>query len=335
MQAIFKVPECITHAERRGQMRARFGRLEKASVTILEDLFKGHGATGRLVNLSMEGLCMKIERAISIEQDRRLPISQNLFQFHQTLMVVRILDLPHSPVVECTGRVAHLEEFPEGLLMGIHLEGLGGLEAQILNQVLGRRLPTFSRSFPQKRRRCEMDFTSADEAERLARMLEDKGGEEAAPAADEEADVLEAVEDPMDALPPQDRLALVKKRCRRILLIQSDDLNRAILAGTLQVDGFRQVREARNLLEALQCTRVGTFDLIILDQTIGTHGAQTILERLRKLGHCEDVPVIMIAEHTDVKTTIMAKAARIDHVQKVPIDYDGELRGVLNHLLKI
>jgi CheY-like chemotaxis protein len=334
MQVVFKLPDCIYHAERRSQMRARFGRLEKANVTILEDLFQGRGVTGRLVNISLEGLCLRVEKAISIQQDRRLPVNTNLFQNNQQLLVVRILDLPRTPVLECSGRVAHMFETPEGVLMGVRMEGLGGLEADILTQVLGRRLPTFSRGFPRKVRRCEMDLGALEEAERLAR-LESERGDAAPEDLAELPEEVAAASDPLEGMSARDRLVLVKKRCRRILLVQADDLNRAILAGTLQVDGFRQVKEARNLVEALQCTRNGTFDLILLDQGVGAQGAQTLLERLRKLGHLEEVPVVMIADTCDVKTTIMAKAARIDHVQRVPVDYDGELRAVLHRLLKI
>ena len=56
---------------------------------------------------------------------------------------------------------------------------------------------------------------------------------------------------------------------------------------------------------------------------------------LRQHGLREDALVILLAEKIDVRTSIMAKAARIQHVQTKPVDYDGSLRKVLERLLNL
>lgn len=120
-----------------------------------------------------------------------------------------------------------------------------------------------------------------------------------------------------------------KQPGRCILLIQIDDLDRAILAGTRLVDGSSQVKEARSLTEALRRVREGSTSLLVIEQQLGAISAQWLLKRLRQLGHCEDLPVILMAEQPDVKTTIMAKALRIAQVQKRPLDDDGAFKGAL------
>ena len=275
LKAIFKLPECVYHAERREKLRTRFGQRESANVTVLENLFEGHGATGKLINLSLEGLCMRLEKALSIRENRRLAITTGIFRPKQELMVVRLLDLPRAPLVECSGRVTHLEEGPEGVSLGVHLEGLGTLEAQILHQVMAHRIPTFARGFPQKRRRSELDLEAPGRQE---------PSDETPPQPLPDPVEVESIDTDRATEGAPDRLNRMKKRGRRILLIQIDDLDRAILAGTLLVDGFSQVKEARSFTEALRWVREGAMDLILIEQQLGTMSAQQLLEQLRKLG---------------------------------------------------
>lgn len=333
LKASFSLPEAIRFGERRERIRARFGPREKARVTVLEDFMQGCGATGRLVNLSLSGLCMRVDRVIAVHGQGQIPISPAVFTPGTRLALIRIQDLPHIPMIECIGFTSHSERSAIGTTVGIHLEGLGGLEQRLLADVLARRLPTFARNFPARRRRNEeelVDPTAAafPEMETWDTPPEEEHAETEATGDPEEPGV--AVE-----FTKQERLLLLKKRGKRILIIMHDDLDRAILAGTLQVDGFSHVMEARNYAEALGWFRVAPIDLVILDQQIGAHLGQKFLERLRGQGYCVETPVVLVSDHLDVRATIMAKALRIAHLQKKPIDFDGELRAVLYRLLRI
>jgi len=215
----------------------------------------------------------------------------------------------------------------------IHLEGLVGLEQRLLADVLARRLPTFARNFPARRRRNEEELVDPAAAASPEAEAWDTPSEEEIP----DGEVPEDSEAPgvTVALTKQERLLLMKKRGKRILIIMHDDLDRACLAGILQVDGFSHVMEARNYAEALGWFRVAPIDLVILDQQVGAHPGQKSLERLRGQGYCIETPVVLVSDHLDVRVTIMAKALRIAHLQKKPIDFDGELRAVLYRLLRI
>jgi len=335
LRALFTVPEKIMHAERRSKMRARFGPRERGTCTVLEGLFEGCGVTGRLVNLSLEGLCMRIDRAISIRDNRPCHPTPALFSLGKSVALVRIQNLPHTPLIECCGQVAHIEATPIGITLGLVLKGLGSLENQQITHLLARRLPSFARGFPVRYRRGREDFATDPEDK------SPEGEEDWSEPLDSEAEIAlaasPAAEDDLgDAkLSSHDRLLKIKKLGKKILLILSDDLDRAILAGTLQVDGYRQVQEAKSVIESLRAVRISVPDLIIIEQSVGAVPAQELLERLRKRGHCEGVPVVMVCNSPDIRTTIMAKAAHIDHVQVWPIDYDGVLRGVLATLLRL
>jgi hypothetical protein len=333
LKAAFSLPEAIRFGERRDRIRARFGPREKARVTVLEDFMQGCGATGRLVNLSLTGLCLRVDRVIAVHGEGQIPISPAVFTAGTRLAMVRIQDLPHVPMIECSGISSHSERSSIGTTVGLQFEGLGSLEQRLLADVLARRLPTFARNFPVRRRRSEAELVDpASIATQEAEAWDVPPNEEAM-----DANLPEAVSIPEDLpeVSKQERLLLIKKRGKRILIIMHDDLDRAIMAGTLHVDGFRQVVEARNYAEALSWFRTSSIDLVILDQQVGAHPGPKFLERLRALGHCVETPVVLVSEGLDVRATIMVKAMRIAYVQQKPVDYDGELRVALYRLLRI
>lgn len=327
LQALFQLPEAVRLGDRRERGRARFGPRERAKVTVLEGVFQGCGATGRLVNLSLGGLCMRVDRVVSVADDRKIPLTPQIFAPGTRLEVVRIQDLPQVPMIECTGVTTHIEKGPIGVTVGVRLEDLGGLEQRLLAQFLARRLPTFARHFPLRRRRREDELAELGE--------HDEEVWEEAEAADPEPPQEEAVGDGFPGEDRHARMVRIRKAGRRILLVILDDLDRAILAGTLQVDGYRQIAEARSYTEALRWFRAGAVDLVILEAQVGVHTGQRMLERLRAQGVALETPVVMLAEAGDIRAKLMAKVAKVAHLQRKPIDYDGELRGVLERLLGI
>lgn len=338
LQGVFHAPEAVFHAERRGGMRARFGTREKARVTMLENLFMGIGGSGRLVNLSIGGLCMKLERAINIKEDHPVPINTATFMAGKELMLVRVSDLPNTPMVECSGVVCHGRDSSEGALFGLRFSALGSLETRILETVLSRRLPSFARGFPIKRRRHEL----VDGVEQITGAkipgdtvdLDEFGEEESLEAVAE--GVEEEAETPVDPKErAQERLVQVRKKLKHLLLVISDDMDRAILAGTLQVDGFENVHEARTLVQALDQSKKTIPDLLIVDQQLGPHTGPEIVNKLRERGQLGLAPVILLQGEKDVKLLLAAKAEKIKHILAKPLNYDGELKELLERLLSL
>jgi CheY-like chemotaxis protein len=333
LEAWFTLPESVIHAERRTKLRTHFSPREKATVTVLQDLHDQFGATGPLLDLSMEGLCMRLERVIAIGDKVPVPASSGMFPPGTLFPIIRVEQLPFAPSVECSGVVAHIRDSDDGVIQGIRFLGLGELENQIVNQVMGRRLPRFSQGFPIRHRLQPGAAPPAQAAPALALdpalLLAIERLETCDWPEPEERTEEEARED------RRNRLLRMKKKPKRLLLVMFDDLDRAILAGTLKVDGYDKVLEARNYLEALAHGKVQGLDLVIIEQQLGTHSAQAFLEKLRKQGVCVDVPVVLLAGQLDVRVKLMAKAAHIDHLQQVPIDFDGELGAVLARLLKL
>ena len=334
LEAYVSVPEAVRHAERRSKMRTRFGSREKATVTCLggpQDLSRRQlGATGALLDLSLEGLCVRLERAVSTQDNSPLPVNASLFKPGDLLPVIRIEQLPFAPTLECSGHVAHIEELDNWIVLGICFDPPGEAQTQILAQVMSRRLPRFNQGYPIRERRPKEESAPAQAS---VQAPGEAGAEPLEGLSPEEAD---AAAFPHET--PEQRAArilLVRKKAKRILLVMFDDLDRAILSSILKADGFEKIHAARNLLEATSHFKVFTLDIIIIEQNLGAFTAQEILTRLRKQGLCQQLPVVLLAAEVDMRLKIMAKAAQIDQIQKLPVDYPGELQPALLRLLNL
>ncbi len=336
MQCVFALPDSIFHAERREAIRARFGTREKTQVVALQGLFDGIGLGGQMVNLSLGGCAFRMQRAMDISGDRRLPLRHDLLIPGTQLALVRLQDLPHLPMVECGGVVAHVDQRADGVVVGIRFEGLGGFESQVIGRLLTQRVPGFRRGFPRKRRYRDLTEEElkvpqapedplpemADEPE----VLQPPSAAETALSDDELLELREAVRVP-------NRLHLLKKRGKRILLLMGDELDRAIMMATLHVDGFRSVYEATSLEQALELNRSVALEMVIVDQRVGAHGALDLVEALRAEGLAKGAPVVVLQRQEEVRLKVASKAGGVSLILQHPVDFDGLMKPALEGLL--
>lgn len=341
MTAAFSIPESVEEGERRQRVRARFGPREKARVTILGDLFDGYGVAGRIMDLSLHGIKIRVDRTIQVRGARVVPNSANVFAMGESLALVRLQDLPHTSQVECSGRVAHIEQSSLGVTIGVKLDGLSLADQARIEATLIRRLPTFARSFPNRKRRkdgeLKYDRRPGDAVESLGpdEVWEDpseyEGGEGLLP---DDSNPLPLSPLSVSEEWRRERLRRIKKHGKRIMVISLDDFERAILAGTLHVDGFRRIVEARNFVEGISALRSGPVDLVFMDFSVGNLQGPALLAKLRQNGLAPEIPVIFLSDSMDVRSLIIAKGSGA-HLHARPVDFDGMIRPLIHQLLEI
>lgn len=341
MESVFRLPSRVHFADRRGNRRTRIGSRENASAAIFESFYEGVACSGKLLNISMEGLCMRMERAIQVQGGKRLAPHQDLFRVGQELQIVRILNLPHLPTIECSGQIRSCSASKDGpIRIGLQLDALSSIDIGNLHHFMMRRLPTFGREFPTRRRRGALDERepSEEDVEEEFQETPGEGGEEASAQVIEDpfAEFLEAhAAEPDDTqnAPTEDRLIRIRRRGKRFLVIMPDDLDRSIFVCTLHVGGFNCFFEAKNLVQGLELSKKAKIDAIFLDQQIGPLTGTEVAQRLRKMGRMEGIPIFQFMRTPDVKALLSAKAAGVNHVLKHPVDFDGELKGLLDRTL--
>jgi CheY-like chemotaxis protein len=328
MQSEFALPEAILHAERRGNVRVRFTPREPAKAVVLEGLFEGLGISGPIINLSMGGFNMRVDRVIDIRKDRRIQARTDLFHSVSKLALIRLSDLPHTPMVECSGVLRHVSSRSEGFFLGIELESMGSFETQAMTQVIARKVPGFGVGFPRKRRRGEIEANPEE-------LLEPEADEIQPPTEAEEALEDSEIQDLREIVQSPNRVALLRRRSRHILLLASDELERAVLLGTLYADGYRNIHEAAGLVQAMNLTHRYPLDALIVDQQVGRLSALDMIQNLRNGGRLATAKVIVLKANDDVKLKVAEKAGGIDLTVTHPVDFDGVLKPELERLLGI
>ena len=328
LQSEFVLPEAICHAERRSQVRVRLGHREAAKAVVLEGLFDGLGISGAIVNLSLDGLSLRVDRVIDIRKDRRLSPRSDLFVPGTPLALIRLQDLPLTPNLECSGILRQVHVRGESLFLGLQLESLGAFESQALARLIAHKVPGFTVHFPWKRRRGEIE--SEEEA-----LLEEppEDADIQPPTESEKALDDREIQDLRVIIGSPDRISLLRRRSRHILLVASDELERAILLGTLYVDGYRNIHEANGLVQALDQARRHVLDAVIVEQQTNPHSALELIQHLRNAGRLAHAKVIVLKSREDIKLTVAEKAGGIDLVVAHPVNFDGLLKPGLERLL--
>ena len=303
----FRLPDCISHAERRGGGRARFNLREKAQVLALESLFEGTGLSGKLLNLGRGGCAFRVEKAIDVRTDKKLVPSTSLVRSGKALDLIRLKEIPNVPVMDLTGVVSHCENRSEGLVVGLAFTSLKGSDALAIERLLVTRVPKVVQGFTWKRRRTEADPPEEGSAEiRVA-------PEAAAPP--EPPPVAEAPL-PIPGPPPivlseAETQRLLKRCSRQILLVVEHDLEREFLAARLRAEGFRGIHEARGWLPAAHKTRKVALDLILMNQQVGPNSALEIIDSLRGNGLSDEVRVVVLKQQEDVRLLLASKAGKL------------------------
>jgi len=110
-----------------------------------------------------------------------------------------------------------------------------------------------------------------------------------------------------------------KRRKKRILVIEDDEITREMLQRTLSRAGFR-VSTAPNGLKLVSSLNVSKPDLILLDVMMSWVNGIELCRLIGRIREYRDVPVIFVSGHSDAKTIEECKAAGgVEFIAK-PID---------------
>ncbi len=150
------LPEEIQRKERRKSNRTTISLREKVKVAALEGLGTGIGVTGMAVDVGTGGICMAIERAMVMQNEREVNPGYNLLDEGTELMIVKVNRLPGIPPFEVPGIVNRIDRVGKWRLAIQFSKMPGKTEALIKNLLDSRRSPvrTVRRS---RKRRMEMD----------------------------------------------------------------------------------------------------------------------------------------------------------------------------------
>lgn len=143
LQYRFTQPEHLFFADRRRNKRFPFRPRESAYVIASDGGIPGLGVAGPLVNISLGGLCLRVDRVLKLDDGLRIPPNTALFERGTSFPRIRIQDLPKLPLLEVSGWVAHTWERGSEVLLGFDLGELAEDHARTLGECLALREKMF------------------------------------------------------------------------------------------------------------------------------------------------------------------------------------------------
>jgi adenylate cyclase len=89
-----------------------------------------------------------------------------------------------------------------------------------------------------------------------------------------------------------------------LLVVDDNEANRYTLTHRLQRDGYSNIEEAENGLQALEMLRARRFDLVLLDITMPELDGYDVLKQIKSDMDLRDIPVIMISADDKVDSVV-------------------------------
>jgi hypothetical protein len=218
LQYGFRLPSSLMEADRRLNRRFPFRPRESAYVIAQDAGLPGIGVAGPLVNISMGGLALRVDRALRLDDGVRIPVHAARFERGQGFTRFRAQDLPRLPLLEGRAVAAHISEHDTELILGLTFVGMGLDEETALFRSLEFR----------------------EQMYRGGQRLEGAGSggpaREAAPAAPEIAELPAPQADPVATV-----MLMLQRRATRVVLVMAETPLRAELAGRLRQQGYHRL----------------------------------------------------------------------------------------------
>lgn len=319
---VLELPADLELKERRKHPRARLNPKEGANLTGLSSLFEGIGINGTLENVSEGGCRVRVDKALNIKDERRLPLGVALVPPGHAFMLLKLNKVPRCPaVMELSGKVAYAED-SGGLCLGIVFEQPRADVAAALRSLVSSRAGAVPTSLPPKARRKPVAEEDEDLLPRReARKPDPEPAPKPVPKPDpppvpvvppEVAAPVPAPEaSPAPAASRNSPLLRLKKRTRSIVLL-APGANGSLLREHLEEEGYGKVVLATDWAETIEQLHEGGAGLLLVDLE------RPILEVLEMLGKLTEAelalpPTVLAAD--EVSKAIVIAASRVGVTQ--------------------
>ena len=367
---VLELPDSLELRERRSQPRARLNPKEGATLTALTGLFEGVGITGVVENISEGGARVRVEKAMNIKGEKRLPLGTALVPQGQPFMLVKLNKIPKCPAaMELEGRAAYLDGSGGGLVLGLAFSKPRSDFAAALRGLVASRTSAIPSALPAKtRRRPEAapqeprpasDSAPATAANGAAtppsRAAEEPAGLAPAPAGSTSAPALDVTVPPpmpaagVPAAPPEpppaapeeapapapvrnDPILRLRKRSRAVVALASSPAAADLLKEHLQEEGYGRVLATGLSRDLFDLLQQPNLGILFLDGNLGPLDGLALVNQLR--GQFSTLPPIVLAVE-DASTAIVLAARRsgVAQVLVKPYNLDATFTELLDQLI--
>ncbi len=341
-QVLVGLPEALELKERRSQPRARLNPKEGATLTALTGLFEGVGITGVVENLSEGGARVRVEKALNLKGEKRLPLSAILVPAGQPFMLVKLNHAPKCPgVMELEGRAVFLDQNAGGLVMGIAFDPPRVDVATALRGLVASRTVPIPAALPPKARRkpeaapVELGLAGGGPEEHRPAGAPPKGSKEPDPAHEEprpadpgpSGTVAAAAPAQADApeAPPAARheaILRLRKRSRAVVALAPTPACADQMKAFLRDQGFGRVLVTTDRTELQAHLQQPNLAVLFLDGSLGTLDALQLVNDLRSSLPALP-PIILAVEEASTSLVLAARRHGVAQVLVKPYALDA------------
>jgi CheY-like chemotaxis protein len=340
-QVLVSLPEALELKERRSQPRARLNPKEGATLTALTGLFEGVGITGLVENLSEGGARVRVEKAMNLKGEKRLPLSAILVPPGQPFMLVKLNHAPKCPaVMELEGRAVFLDQNAGGLVMGI---AFGPPKADVTTALRGlvasRTVPIPAALPPKARRKPE---AAPVEPGLAGGGLGEHRPAGSGPKAPKEPDPAHEETRPADARPPEPAAAApaqagtpealpaarneailrLRKRSRAVVALAPTPAFADQMKAFLREQGFGRVLVTTERAELQEHLQQPNLAVLFLDGNLGNLDALHLVNDLQNSLPALP-PTILAVEEASTSLVLAARRHGVAQVLVKPYALDA------------
>ncbi len=325
------IPDTLAVKERRSQPRARLNPKEGTTLTALTGLFDGVGITGVVENLSEGGARIRVEKAMNLKGEKRLPLGIALVPPGQPFMLIKLNKAPKCPaVMELTGRAVFLDTSAGGLTMGVAFDPPRPDLASSLRSLVASRTTPIPSSMPPKNRRKPEPPAPERPAEPEAKPAAPKPVQRTE-ASPETVPAAEPTAEPAVAPHPAktDALARLKKRSRAVVALAATPVFGDLLKEHLQEEGYGRVLVTHSQKEFLDFLQQPNLAVLFIDGNFSTLDALQFVTQLRG-SHAELPPIILAVEEASTAIVLAAHRNGVSQILVKPYALDGTFSELLS-----
>lgn len=353
-------PDQILRQERRKSPRARLSLREKVKVAALQGLGAGVGLTGFAVDVSTGGICVNIERAMILQQEREVPPSPQLLNRGAQLLIVKVNHVPGVPPFETQGVVNRI--FMEGgWKIAIQLPNIPPKIKELIKRFVQERAPMFSPVLRSRKRRVEMETArQKDDDEKAAEA--DLQPVEKAPSADEtvktassadsiddtaetedadEFDSPQLVPPPIDEPAPQDDILGGEELFPTEVPAPAEEpvIGKSLISLGELLDSHLDFLETEsdyvwvhvdNPMKIVKNLNERHPRYLLLPVMFNEKSMLDYLQRIEKMGVLKDVEIILFSDG-DIpgRELVKSRMQGIKHILKLPLESHAQLLDIL------
>jgi len=307
-------------------------------------------------NLSETGARIRVEKAMSLKGEKRLPLGSALVPPGQPFMLIKLNKAPKCPaVIELTGRAVFLDA-SGGLVIGVAFDPLRPDHAGALRSLVASRTTPIPTVLPPKaRRKPEAPAEPAQEALRVPDapsptpaaapepvLVEAPRGVAVpleAPAAAVPVEAPPAVAAPEEAAPASpsqapkaDALTRLKKRSRAVVALAPTPAFGDIMKDHLQEEGYGRALVTHSQKEFMDFLLQPNLALLFIDGNLSTLDALQFVAQLRA-AHPVLPPIILAVEEVSTAIALAARRNGVTHILVKPYGLDAAFSDLLNQQL--